>query len=178
MRSVAVVVIFVVAEYCVSVSFIHDHDAVEQLPTDAAHEAFRDRIGPRRPNRRSNDCYADGGEHGVESGGELRVAVAYEEPEPSAGVVEIHGEVAGQLGEPRAGRVGGDAEDVHAAVGVLDHEERIQAAQGDSVEVKQVAGHDPVRLGPYSAHEGPARRGEGSMPDLRRIFHTVEAPIW
>ena len=29
-----------------------------------------------------------------------------------------------------------------------------------------------------SDHEGPARRGEGAMPALRRIFQMVEAPIW
>ena len=29
-----------------------------------------------------------------------------------------------------------------------------------------------------SVHDGPARRGEGSMPALCRIFQTVEAPIW
>jgi hypothetical protein len=37
-----------------------------------------------------------------------------------AGVIEIHAEVAGQLGQPRSGGVGGDAEDVDAAGGVLD----------------------------------------------------------
>jgi len=28
-----------------------------------------------------------------------------------------------------------------------------------------------------SLHDGPARRGEGSMPALRRMAQTVEAPI-
>jgi hypothetical protein len=36
---------------------------------------------------------------------------------------------------------------VHAAGGVLDDEERIQPAQGDGVEVEQVAGEDRVSLG-------------------------------
>jgi hypothetical protein len=40
-----------------------------------------------------------------------------------------------------------DSEDVHAAGGVLDDEERVKPVQGDGVEVKQVAGQDPVRLG-------------------------------
>jgi hypothetical protein len=43
--------------------------------------------------------------------------------------------------------VGGDAEDVYAAGGVLDSEERVQPVQGDGVEVKQVAGEDRVGLG-------------------------------
>jgi hypothetical protein len=42
--------------------------------------------------------------------------------------------------------VGGDAEDVHPAGGVLDDEERIQPVQGDGVEVEHVAGQDCVRL--------------------------------
>ena len=65
----------------------------------------------------------------------------------AAGVVEVHEQVAGLLGEPGAGGVGGDAEDVHAAGGVLDDEERVEPVQGDGVEVEQVAGQDGVRLG-------------------------------
>ena len=44
--------------------------------------------------------------------------------------------------------MGGDAEDVHPAGGVLDDEERIQPAQGDGVEVEQVTGEDRVGLCP------------------------------
>ena len=66
------------------------------------------------------------GEDGVEGGGELGVAIADKEPEAAAGVVEIHDEVAGLLGQPGAGRVGGDPEDVYPAGSVLDDEERVQ----------------------------------------------------
>jgi hypothetical protein len=53
--------------------------------------------------------------------------------------------------------VGGDAEDVHAAGGVLDDKERIEPVQGDGVEVEQVAGDDCVRL---CSHElGPRWSG-------------------
>jgi hypothetical protein len=44
--------------------------------------------------------------------------------------------------------MGGDAEDVDAAGGVLDDEERVEPVQVNGVEVKQVAGQDPVRLCP------------------------------
>ena len=53
----------------------------------------------------------------------------------------------GQLGQPRAGRVRGDPEDVDATGGVLDDEERVQPLQGDGVDMEQVAGQDPVCLG-------------------------------
>ena len=80
-------------------------------------------------------------------GGELGVAVADKKPAAALGFLEVHDQVAGELGEPGAGGVGGDAEDVYAAGGVLDDEERIQPVQDDGVEVKQVAGVDGVRLG-------------------------------
>jgi hypothetical protein len=54
--------------------------------------------------------------------------------------------------------VGGDAEDVYPAVGMLDDEEDVEPAQGDRVEVEQVAGQDRVRL--RSQEFGP--RGSGS----------------
>lgn len=117
-------------------------------------------------------------EHGVEGAGELGVAVPDEEPEAFAGVVEVHREVAGLLGQPGAGRVSGDGEDVNPASGVLDDEERVEPGQVDCVEVEQVAGQDPAGLGPQELGPGgPARRGEGATPAALRIFHTVDAPI-
>ena len=64
-------------------------------------------------------------------------------PRPAS---SIHEQVARLLGQPRAGRVGGDAEQVYPAGGVLDDEERVEPVQRDGVEVKQVAGQDGVRL--------------------------------
>jgi hypothetical protein len=58
--------------------------------------------------------------------------------------------------------VGGDAEDVYAAGGVLDSEERVQPVQGEGVEVKQVAGEERVGLGLQKLPPGRActtRRG-------------------
>ena len=120
----------------------------------------------------------DGGEHGVEGGGELGVPIADQEPEATAGVVEVHDQVAGLLGEPGAGGVGGDAEDVHPSGDVLDREEHVEPAQGDGVDVKQVAGEDRVAWACRNCLQvGPVRRGEGSMPALCRMVQTVEAPI-
>lgn len=61
-------------------------------------------------------------------------------------VVQVHEQVARLLGQPRCGRVRGDAEDVHTAGGVLDDEERVEPVQCDRVEVEQVAGHDGLGL--------------------------------
>src|SRR6478609_1293537 len=50
------------------------------------------------------------------------------------------------LGQPGAGGVGGDPEDVHPAGGVLDDEERVEPVQRNGVEVEQVTGEDRLRL--------------------------------
>jgi hypothetical protein len=59
--------------------------------------------------------------------------------------------------------MGGDAEDVDAAGGVLDDEERVEPVQCDRVEVEQVAGQDRVGLGPQKLRPG------GSGPSWRRV---------
>jgi hypothetical protein len=61
--------------------------------------------------------------------------------------------------------MGGDAEDVHPAAGVLDDEERVEPVQGDGVEVEQVAGEDRLGLRLEElrpGRSGPSRRGINS----------------
>ena len=85
------------------------------------------------------------------------------------GVVEVHQQVAGLLGEPRCGRVRGDAEDVDSAGGVFDDEEGVEPVQVDGVDVDQVAGENAVGLRAEELRPGrtcssrrgiDARRGE------------------
>jgi hypothetical protein len=146
MRPVIVVVVLVLTKHGCSMPLVDDQDAVEQFAAEAADEAFGDRVGPRCPCRCPDDTGVDCGEDGVEGGGELGVAVSDEKPEAPTGVIEVHAEVAGLLGQPGSGGVGGDAEDVHTAGGVFDDEEDVQPAQADGVHVEQVAGEDRVRL--------------------------------
>jgi hypothetical protein len=98
------------------------------------------------PHRCLNDADVERGEHGVEGCGELGVTVPDEKPEAAAGVLEVHEQVTGMLGQPGSGGVAGDAEDVYAAGGMLDDKEDIQPAQGDGVEMEHVAGQDGLRL--------------------------------
>jgi hypothetical protein len=175
-RPVTVVVAFELVQHDSGVSLVDDQEAVEELAADRPDEALGDRICPRCPHRRLDDPDVDGGEDGV---GEPAVAVADEEPEAAVGVIEVHQQVAGELGEPGSGRMGGDAEDVHPTAGVLDDEERVEPVQGDRVEVEQIAGEDRRACAWRNcAQVGPARRGAGSMPAVFRIRQTVEAPIW
>ena len=103
----AVVVVLVLGDCGGGVPLVDDQGAVEEFAANAADEAFGDRVGPRRLHRRLDDGNIDGGEDGVERGGELGVAIADQEPEVAAGVVEVHEQVAGLLGEPGAGGMGG-----------------------------------------------------------------------
>ena len=148
MRAVVVVMVLVLAKHCwcCGVPQVEDEDAVEEFASNAADEAFGDRVGSRRPHRCLDDPDVERGEHGVEGCGELGVAVPDEKPEAAAGVLEIHDQVASLLSQPGSGGMGGDAEDVYAAGGVLDDKEDMQPAQGDGVEMEHVAGQDGLRL--------------------------------
>jgi hypothetical protein len=93
--------------------------AVEEFAADAADEAFGDRVGPRCPHRCLDDADVDGGEDRVECRRELGVAVTDEEPKPAAGVVEVHEQVTGLLGQPGAGGMRGDTDDVYGVASAI-----------------------------------------------------------
>jgi len=54
--------------------------------------------------------------------------------------------VAGGLGGPRPGRVGGDAGEVHRAGGVFDDEQDVEPVQERGVDAGEVGRDDSVRL--------------------------------
>ena len=58
----------------------------------------------------------------------LLSSVADQEPELAGALTEVHQQVAGLLGDPGPGGVGGDPGEVHAAAAVLDHDQDIEAA--------------------------------------------------
>ena len=58
----------------------------------------------------------------------------------------VLGVVTGLLGHPRPGGMGGDPGDVHAATAVLDHDQDVEAAQEDGVDVGDVNREDRVGL--------------------------------
>jgi len=146
-RAVMVEVVFVFGQHCSCVALVDDEDPVEEFSADAADEPLGDRVGSWGSNWRFDHLASGGSEDRIEAGGELAVAVPDEEAEVLHGVVEVHREIPGLLGQPRPGGVRGDAEDVDLAGGVVDDEERVEPGQGDGVEVEQVAGQDGVALG-------------------------------
>ncbi|WP_257232718.1 hypothetical protein [Streptomyces sp. Rer75] len=100
-------------------SFTGDEDPVGAFGTGCAYPSFGERVGPGALRRRWDGGCAVADEDGVECGSELAVPVADEEPEASSPFLEIHEQVAGELGDPCAGRACGDAQDMDAPGGNL-----------------------------------------------------------
>ena len=178
MRLVIVVVVFVLTEHGCGMALIDDQDTVEQFAANAADEPFGDRVGLRRPGGRPDDPDIAPGEDGVEGSGEFGVAVSDERQNPrpasSRSMVRL-----------RACWVS------HVPVGLAVTPRMCTRRVACSMTKKAYSRCRPMvwrwnrsqaRIAcacarRNSAHEGPARRGEGSMPALCRVFHTVEAPI-
>jgi hypothetical protein len=158
--------VFVLRQHRGRMALIDDQDPVQELASDAAHEAFGSGIRSWRSHRRLDHLDAGRTEHRVEHSGELGVAVSDEEPETPAGLVEVHHQVTGQLGEPDTGGVCGDAENVDLTSRVLDDEEHIQPAQSDGLEMKQIAGQNRPSLGAQELRPGRTRIGveTGRLP--------------
>ena len=106
-----------------------------------------------------------------------------QEPELLGAVTEVHEQVAGLLGDPGAGGMGSDPAEVDAAAVVLDHEQDVEAAQEDGVDVGEVDGEDRVGLAGEElapGRSGPARSriDAGALEDLphcRRGDRVAEA---
>jgi hypothetical protein len=123
-----------------------DQDVVEAFPSQGADPPFRDRVRSRCPDRGANDADVSACEYRIEGGGELAVAVADQELKTFGVVAELHEQVAGLLGGPGPGGVGGDPGDVHPAGAVLDHDEHVETAKEDGVDVGKVDREDRVGL--------------------------------
>ena len=90
------------------------------------------------------------------------VSVADQESRLFGAVAEVHEQVAGLLGDPGAGGVGGDPGEVYAAGPVLDRDEDVEAAEEDGVDVGEVDREDGLGLGGQELSPGrPSSSGRG-----------------
>jgi len=96
-----VVVRLVFSQDGAQMAFPQDQHAVKELTAQGANEALADRVHPRSLDGRAHDPGAGGPEDRVERGGEIRSAVADEEPDVLKSVAEAEGEVA--RSSPRLG---------------------------------------------------------------------------
>jgi hypothetical protein len=143
-RGLGVVMVYVDAQDAVEVARAKNQQPVQAFGPCGPYEALGVRVGPWRPERRLDHVDAVRAEDLVEVGGELRVAVADQEPR----VVERAGdaEVARLLGDPATVRVRRDAGEVDAAGLQLDEEQHVIAAQQRGLDAEEVAGDDGCRL--------------------------------
>src|SRR5580704_5062459 len=161
-------------------SLAEDQHAVEELAAHGAGEAFADRVHARRLDGGAQDPGAGGLEDGVEGAGEVRSAVADEEPDVLEPLAEAHAEIAGLLHRPLTGGVRDDAAEMNPAGAVLrvpcSMKTRMYSLFSSTVSTcrKSTARIPPAWACRNCRQVGPARRGAGSMPAACRIFHTVD----
>jgi len=152
-----VVVDLVLGQDGAQVRLAEDQHAVEELAAQGAEEAFAGRVHPGSLDGGPHDPGAGGLEDGVEGPGEVRSAVADQEPEALGPLPEGKDEVAGLLHGPLAGGIRGDAAQVHPAGAVLDEHQDVQPFQQHGVHVEEINGQDPGGLGVQELPPGRAR---------------------
>jgi hypothetical protein len=176
MRPVLVVVLTVDAEHPLKVATAEDEDAVEAVGAEGAYPAFGVGVGVRRLDRRADDLSAEPVPHVVKGSGELAVPVVDQEPDDGGLFIERDEEVAGLLGDPGTGGVGGDAGEMHTPVVKLDEEQNVQPLQEDGVHGEEIAGEDAGRRrNDRHVVDVAARRGAGWRPLARRTLAMVLA---
>ena len=150
-RCVCVVAIDVVDDKPLEPATVPNDGAVEQLASQTADPAFREGVGYWGVDWGLENLEALATEDLVEVVDELAGAVTNEGSGLREPVGMTHEEVAGGLGGPGARRVGGDAAVEHFAVGDVDEEQQVAAAQHGGVD-----GHEVTSNGGLGAQElGP-----------------------
>jgi len=140
--TMAVVVLDVAVEDAEEVPAPGDQEMVQALPAHGANPALGDGVGVRSLDRRANDLRTDRAPEVIEGPGALAVTVAEQEPDDGGLFIERDEEVAGLLGDPGTGGVGGDAGEMHTPVVKLDEEQHVQPLQEDGVHGEEIAGED------------------------------------
>jgi hypothetical protein len=164
----AVVVLDVVVEDAKKLPTPCDQEMVQAFPAHGADPALGDGVGVRSLNRCADDLGAEPVPEVIEGSGELAGVVADEESDGGGLLIEHGDEVAGLLGDPGAGGVGGDTSEVDSSGVQLDEEQHLQPVQEHGVHGEEVAGED---AGCLPAQERPPGGGSRS----RRRLETVRS---
>jgi len=77
-----------------------DQHPVQCLTPNGADPALREGVRPRRPHRCAQHLESLGSKDRIERGGELRIPIADQKPEPAEAIVEAYEQVAGLLRHP------------------------------------------------------------------------------
>ncbi len=132
-----------------------DQDLVGALLPHGTPESFGVAVGRGQLRGDLDDPDTPVCEHGVERGGELGVPIADQMTKPIDPISEVGHQIAGLLGDPVGRGMFGDAQDVDPPGAHLHHEQDIQSAQPDGVDVEEIGGQQSFGLG---SKEHPPRR--------------------
>jgi hypothetical protein len=146
-RAMVVKVHHILSQHCHETAAVDDQYPVEQLAAYGADPSFGDRVRPGCSHGCAQDADAPAGEHSIEHTGELAVAIPDQERELSRAIAEVHQEVLRLLGDPGAVRVRRDAQEVHAAGGVLHDEQHVKLVEQQCNDAEEVGGENAVGLG-------------------------------
>jgi hypothetical protein len=108
MRPMNVIVLDVLTQDQPQVPLAGDQHPVQALALGTGNPPLRDRVRPRRLDRRPDDPDSGCREHGVERRGELGIPVPDQELQAISLIPEAHQKIAGLLGHPLPRRLGGD----------------------------------------------------------------------
>jgi Rhodopirellula transposase DDE domain len=121
-----VVVVDVLVQDPLEVALAEDEHPVQAFPADGADPPLGMRAGARRLERRPHHAHALGAEDVVERARELRIPIPDQHRRSHARPLERPDQVAGLLGHPGCGWVGGAAGEEHAPGLDVDEEERVE----------------------------------------------------
>ncbi|WP_425465608.1 hypothetical protein [Nonomuraea turkmeniaca] len=144
-----------------------------RAPTSPIHESFYD-------------------VHLYKGGGEERIPIVNQEPQPGDTLPPVHHQVAGLLHRPCSGRVCGHSGQVQSPGTTLDEDQHIQPFEQCRLDHQEVTRDDRVRLGGQELPPGrpgparhridtgrmqdlPHRRGRDRVPQARQL--TLNSPL-
>jgi hypothetical protein len=129
MRTVNVVVIGVLSQHALQLSASEDEHPVQHLTPNGADPTLRVGMSFVAP---SPECTAPRSlqrQDRIERGGELRIPIADQEPEPADAVCEPYEQIPGLLDHPRPHRLRCHREHVDPPGRHLDHKQHLQPLQ-------------------------------------------------
>jgi hypothetical protein len=163
-----VVVAHVLAQHVLEVPRPQNQQPIQEVAAHRPHPALGDRVRLRCPRWRADHSDGLTGEHGVERGRELGVAIAEELRRPPARRLQRPRQVARLLGHPGGRRVRGATGEEDAARLHLQEEQNEDHLQADGLHDEEVARQQPGGVRPQEGGPGQPRPPRGR-------WHTVAA---
>ena len=169
----AVVVPDVAVEDAKEVAAAGDQEMVQAFPAHGADPPLGDGVGVRGLDRGADDLGVDRAPEVIEGPRELAVAVADQEPDGGSLLIKRDTQVAGLLGDPSAGGVGGDTSEVDSSGVQLDENSTYSRCRNTVSTVRKSQATMPAACRRRNDRQVvEAGRGAGWRPLARRTLAT------